>query len=45
MIGLKVFGQIQYSDGCIQETFVFEVSELFGELNHWLLLQRQRDRP
>jgi len=30
MLWLKVFGQIQYSVGCMQETFVFEVSELFG---------------
>lgn len=35
VIGLKVFGQIQYSLGCIQETFVFELSGLLGELNPW----------
>lgn len=35
VIRLKVFGQIQYSVGCIQETFAFEVLELLGELKRW----------
>lgn len=35
VIRLKVFGQIQYSVGCIQETFVFDVSELLRELKCW----------
>lgn len=35
VIRLKVFNQIQYNVDCIQETFVFGVSELLRELKRW----------